>query len=475
MKFDKKQLLLYAVTDRRWLHGSSLQDQVEAALRGGATMIQLREKELDHETFKQEALTLKKLCHDFDVPLIINDDVKLALEVDADGVHIGQQDCQLQKARAILGDDKIIGVSARTVQQAQMAYEGGADYLGVGAVFSTSTKTDANTIGYETLKTICDHTPLPVVAIGGINQENMLSLTGSGIAGIAVVSALFAAQDITQAAQELKTRITRLLKQKRHTALTIAGSDCSGGAGIQADIKTMLANHVYAMSVITSLTAQNTTGVQAIYDVTPEFLKQQMDSVFLDIYPEAVKIGMVSNLDLIKAIAQKLQQYQSRHIVVDPVMVATSGAHLISEEAIDGLKQYLFPLAQVITPNILEAQVLADMEIRDKTDMIMAAKKIYEQYGCAVLLKGGHAVNDANDLLYTKHTYQWFEGKRIANDNTHGTGCTLSSAIASYLSQGDSLEEAVKKAKDYISGALNAKLDLGNGSGPMDHGYVFDK
>lgn len=475
MKFDKKQLLLYAVTDSRWLQGASLIQQVEAALKGGVTMVQLREKNMDEESFKQEALALKTLCQQYQVPLIINDNVKLAKEIDADGVHIGQQDCQLETARALLGPDKIIGVSARTLAQAQAAYEGGADYLGVGAVFSTTTKNDASTISYETLKAITHHTPLPVVAIGGISLDNMLSLIGSGIAGIAVVSALFASKEIIQDAKELKARAWRLVHPQLHTALTIAGSDCSGGAGIQADIKTMLANRVYAMSVITVLTAQNTTGVSAIYEVTPEFLKQQMDSVFQDIYPEAIKIGMVSSHELIIAIAQKLKQYQARHIVVDPVMVATSGAKLISDEAITALKEYLFPLAQVITPNILEAQVLSGMDIKNEADMIAAAKKIYDLYGCAVLVKGGHQVNDANDLLYEKGNYQWFKGKRIFNDNTHGTGCTLSSAIASYLARGSTLEEAVDQAKKYISGALNAMLDLGNGSGPMDHGYVLDK
>lgn len=475
MKFDKKQLLLYAVTDRRWLQGESLVYQVEAALKGGVTMVQLREKDLDYDHFKQEAVALKQLCQQYQVPLIINDNVELAREIDADGVHIGQQDCQLKQAREILGPDKIIGVSARTLAQAQAAYEEGADYLGVGAVFSTTTKNDANSICYDTLKAICKHTPLPIVAIGGITKDNMLALAGSGISGIAVVSALFASAQITTEAQELKARALRLVYPKLHTALTIAGSDSSGGAGIQADIKTMLANRVYAMSVITALTAQNTTGVSAIYEVTPKFLKQQLDSVFQDIYPEAIKIGMVSSHELIIAIAQKLKQYQARHIVVDPVMVATSGARLISVEAIEALKKYLFPLAQVITPNILEAQVLADMEIKDENDMVTAAKKIYDHYGCAVLVKGGHQVNDANDLLYDQGKYQWFKGKRIDNDNTHGTGCTLSSAIASYLARGDSLEDAVDKAKRYISGALNAMLDLGNGSGPMDHGYVLDK
>lgn len=255
--------------------------------------------------------------------------------------------------------------------------------------------------------------------------------------------------------------------------LTIAGSDCSGGAGIQADLKTMLANGVYGMSAITALTAQNTTGVSAIMNVTPEFLGQQLDSIFTDIFPDAVKIGMVSDKELIRMIAVKLRQYQPKNIVIDPVMVATSGARLIAEDAVAVLKQELFPLADVLTPNIPEAEVLLGSSIETAEDMEKAAEEISRKYACAVLCKGGHSINDANDLLYSSNQATWFAGKRIANPNTHGTGCTLSSAIASNLAKGHTMAEAVKLAKEYISGALGAMLDLGKGSGPMDHGYMI--
>ena len=258
------------------------------------------------------------------------------------------------------------------------------------------------------------------------------------------------------------------------TAVTIAGSDSSGGAGIQADIKTMMANGVYAMSAITALTAQNTTGVTSILNATPEFLGQELDAIFTDIYPNALKIGMVSEGGLIRTIAAKPRQYEAKNIVVDPVMVATSGARLISEEAVETLKKELFPLACILTPNIPETEVLTGMEVKTTEDMIEAAKRISEEYHCAVLCKGGHQLNDANDLLYADGTYRWFNGKRINNPNTHGTGCTLSSAIASNLAKGFSLEESVERAKDYISGALAAMLDLGKGSGPMDHGFAID-
>ena len=256
------------------------------------------------------------------------------------------------------------------------------------------------------------------------------------------------------------------------TALTIAGSDSSGGAGIQADIKTMTANGVYAMSAVTALTAQNTTGVYGILESTPEFLASQLDCIFTDIFPDAVKTGMVSSTGLIEVIANKLKQYKAKNIVVDPVMVATSGSRLISQEAVDALKELLLPLATVLTPNIPEAEVLSGLTISGPADMEKAAQAIGEAYGCAVLCKGGHDLNDANDLLWRDGTCKWFHGRRIHNPNTHGTGCTLSSAIASNLAKGYDLDTAVERAKAYLSGALAAMLDLGAGQGPMDH--LFD-
>lgn len=256
------------------------------------------------------------------------------------------------------------------------------------------------------------------------------------------------------------------------TALTIAGSDSSGGAGIQADIKTMTANGVYAMSAVTALTAQNTTGVYGILESTPEFLASQLDCIFTDIFPDAVKTGMVSSTGLIEVIADKLKQYKAKNIVVDPVMVATSGSRLISQEAVDALKELLLPLATVLTPNIPEAEVLSGLTISGPADMEKAAQAIGEAYGCAVLCKGGHDLNDANDLLWRDGTCKWFHGRRIDNPNTHGTGCTLSSAIASNLAKGYDLDTAVERAKAYLSGALAVMLDLGAGQGPMDH--LFD-
>ena len=255
------------------------------------------------------------------------------------------------------------------------------------------------------------------------------------------------------------------------TALTIAGSDSSGGAGIQADIKTMTMHGVYGMSAVTALTAQNTLGVTDVMEATPEFLAAELDAVFTDIFPDAVKVGMVSSSALIRIIADKLKQYSVKKIVVDPVMVATNGAKLICDEAIETLKKELLPIATVITPNRPEAEVLTGMKIDSKADMEAAAHRIFNEYGCAVLLKGGHDLNDANDLLWSENRGTWFYGRKIDNLNTHGTGCTLSSAIASNLALGLSLEDSVKEAKDYISLALSDKLDLGRGKGPMNHAF----
>lgn len=258
---------------------------------------------------------------------------------------------------------------------------------------------------------------------------------------------------------------------KIKTALTIAGSDSSGGAGIQADIKTMTCNGVYAMSAITALTAQNTTGVTAIQEVSPDFLKEQIKDVVTDIFPDAVKTGMVSSSELIRAIAESIKEFNLKNIVVDPVMVATSGAKLISDNAIKTLEKELLPLATVITPNIPEAQVLSGTKITSEKEMQKAAETISRRFRCSVLLKGGHNLNDANDYLFDGSEGTWFFGKRIENPNTHGTGCTLSSAIASNLAKGLSLPQSVKNAKDYISGALQAMLNLGKGSGPLMHNW----
>lgn len=255
--------------------------------------------------------------------------------------------------------------------------------------------------------------------------------------------------------------------------LTIAGSDCSGGAGIQADIKTITAHKMYAMSAITALTAQNTTGVYGILEADADFVLLQLKCIFEDIVPDAVKIGMVANKEIIRAIAQSLEHYGAANIVVDPVMVSTSGGRLLDEGAADALASRLMPLATLVTPNIPEAEALSGMPIRSVGDMLMAAQKIASKIRGGILIKGGHLEDSADDLLYADQTGIWFRSERVNNPNTHGTGCTLSSAIACNLAAGNGLEESVRNAKDYITGALRSGLNLGNGSGPLDHCFCL--
>lgn len=257
------------------------------------------------------------------------------------------------------------------------------------------------------------------------------------------------------------------------TALTIAGSDSSGGAGIQADIKTITLNGVFATSAITALTAQNTMGVKSVFETSPEFLKTQLDAVFEDIFPDAVKIGMVSSAKLVYIIADRLDFYKAKNVVTDPVMVATSGARLIKSDAIKALEDLIFPISRLITPNIPEAEILSGFEIKDKSDMEKAAKKLNAKYGCAVLLKGGHNTKNADDLLCANGELLWFLKKRINNKNTHGTGCTLSSAVAANLAKGQKLDAAIKNAKDYLSLAIEDMLDLGKGKGPINHAFML--
>lgn len=253
------------------------------------------------------------------------------------------------------------------------------------------------------------------------------------------------------------------------SVLTIAGSDSSGGAGIQADIKTITCHKHFATSAITALTAQNTLGVTGILNVDPEFLDKELKAIFEDIYPDAIKIGMVSDKELIEVIVKNLIKYNAYNIVVDPVMVATSGAKLIDDDAINYLISKLFKVATIVTPNIIEAEIISNIKIRSKEDMEKAALIISKKGPKYVLIKGGHSVNDANDLLFKDGKMIWFYGKRIFNKNTHGTGCTLSSAIASNLASGLEIEKCVEKAKKYISDCLQANLDLGKGSGPLNH------
>lgn len=543
---DRFDLRAYFVVGPDDTKGRPVADVVAAALRGGATFIQLRAKHADARelTAMAEAIAavIAQAGKADTVAFVIDDRVDAAwqcreLGIKVDGVHIGQDDMAPEQARDLLGPDSIIGLSAETlphVKAANALPDGTIDYIGAGPLHYTATKPDAaaveadgtkHALGIAGAQLLCEASRYPVVVGGGVHADDVPALARTAADGWFVVSAIAAADDPERATRELLQAWIAVRGDARHgvaasaashlqsdaaappqcgaamfdvkqphglpPVLTVAGSDSSGGAGIQADLKTMLANGVFGMSAITSLTAQNTTGVRAVQNADLAILADQIDAVFEDIPPMAVKIGMVSSAALIETIADRLTAHQARNIVLDPVMVATSGAKLIDDDAVAALTTRLFPLATVITPNMPETEALLEQALQERSsanddpaarllsegiraeaDMETAARTLAEHFGCAVLVKGGHGVKDANDVLVEPDgAVTWFTGPRIDNPNTHGTGCTLSSAIASHLALGETLPQAVRSAKDYLTGALAEQLDLGHGSGPMDHAW----
>lgn len=543
---DRFDLRAYFVVGPDDTEGRPVADVVAAALRGGATFIQLRAKHADARelTAMAEAIAavIAQAGKADTVAFIIDDRVDAAwqcreLGIKVDGVHIGQDDMAPGQARALLGPDAIIGLSAETlphIEAANALPSSTIDYIGAGPLHYTATKPDAaaveadgtkHALGIAGAQLLCEASRYPVVVGGGVHADDVPTLARTAAAGWFVVSAIAAADDPERATRELVQAWTAVRGAARHgvaasaashpqsdvaaplqcgaamfdveqphglpPVLTVAGSDSSGGAGIQADLKTMLANGVFGMSAITSLTAQNTTGVRAVQNADPSILSDQIDAVFEDIPPMAVKIGMVSSAALIETIADRLTAHQARNIVLDPVMVATSGAKLIDDDAVAVLTTRLFPLATVITPNMPETEALLAQAMQERTseddtesarllsegirteaDMETAGRTLAKHFGCAVLVKGGHGIKDANDVLVEPDgTATWFTSPRIDNPNTHGTGCTLSSAIASHLALGETLPQAVRSAKEYLTGALAEQLDLGHGAGPMDHAW----
>lgn len=543
---DRFDLRAYFVVGPDDTKGRPVADVVAAALRGGATFIQLRAKHADARelTAMAEAIAavIAQAGKADTVAFVIDDRVDAAwqcreLGIKVDGVHIGQDDMAPEQARALLGPDAVIGLSAETlphIEAANALSSGAIDYIGAGPLHYTATKPDAaaveadgtkHALGIAGAQLLCEASRYPVVVGGGVHADDVPALARTAAAGWFVVSAIAAADNPERATRELLQAWTAVRGDARHgvatsaashpqsdvaaplqcgaamfdakqphglpPVLTVAGSDSSGGAGIQADLKTMLANGVFGMSAITSLTAQNTTGVRAVQNADPAILADQIDAVFEDIPPMAVKIGMVSSAALIETIADRLTAHQARNIVLDPVMVATSGAKLIDDDAVAALTTRLFPLATVITPNMPETEALLAQAMQERTseddtesarllsegirteaDMETAGRTLAKHFGCAVLVKGGHGIKDANDVLVEPDgTVTWFTSPRIDNPNTHGTGCTLSSAIASHLALGETLPQAVRSAKDYLTGALAEQLDLGHGSGPMDHAW----
>ena len=491
-------LSLYLVTDRPLSGGRDMAWIVREAAAGGVTMVQLREKECSTAEFIQLARELKAALAPLGIPLIINDRVDVALAVDADGVHIGQSDMPYATARKLLGSDKIIGLSVETMDEVVAANALDVDYIGISSVYATPTKTDTLTpFGLDGVDEVMRCSRHRCVAIGGMNRDTVGEVIAHGVEGVAVVSAIVAAPSPREAAAELAAIISdnrhehsenseyselsencqlSTVNSQLRRVLTIAGSDSGGGAGIQADIKSISANGCFATSAITAITAQNTLGVNAVEGLSIDILEGQIEAVLSDIGTDSVKIGMLHSAEVVRSVARLLRKYGIKDVVLDPVMVSTSGHKLIEDSAIAVLKSDLMPLARVITPNIPEAEILLGEPIEKQGDLPVAARRLAQQYGVSVLLKAGHLVDDELiDIFYNNETDEVIElsARRVDTPNTHGTGCTLSSAFAAQLAKGLPLTEAARAAKAYINAAIihGAEYRIGNGHGPVCHFY----
>lgn len=457
---------LYLVTDQ----GDRLLERVDAAIDGGARIVQYRNK--DRDRGKRFALgeELQELCRRRGVIFIVNDDLELAKQLKADGLHLGQEDGDPRTARRELGQGKLIGVSTHSLEEALAAQAAGADYIGFGAMFPTRSKDIEHLVGPESLAAIRNRITIPIVAIGGITRDNGPRVVDAGADALAVISTVLSHPDPTLAAMEMGLLFNRRVAHPRGAVLTVAGSDSGGGAGIQADLKTVTLLGSYGSSVITALTAQNTRGVSGIHGVPPSFVAEQLDAVLSDIPVDTVKTGMLFSAEIIATVADKLTEYRKRIVVVDPVMIAKGGAPLIDRGAITTLKDRLMPRTYLLTPNIPEAERLTGLTIVDEEGMQEAARRLYRLGARNVLVKGGHLVaGDAVDILFDGSAFHRFTAPRILSKNTHGTGCTYASAIATFLAQGEPLREAVGRAKEFVTAAIRLGQPLGRGHGPVNH------
>lgn len=457
---------LYLITD----HDERLVERVADALSGGVSVLQYRNKEKDYPSRLAEARELQELCASRDVTFIVNDDPRLAVESGADGVHIGQEDGSIGHARGILGPAKIVGISTHSLEEAVKAEEEGADYIGFGAMYPTGSKEVRYMPGPGLLNSVKTAVSLPVVTIGGITRDNAGPVIDAGADAIAVISAVLSHPEPGLAATELSLLFNRRKAFPRGSVMTVAGSDSGGGAGIQADIKTITLLGSYASSTVTALTAQNTLGVSAIHGIPASFVAEQLDAVFGDISVDVVKSGMLFSGEIIETLSQKLAAYGKRMFVLDPVMVAKGGSQLIGEDAITTMIERLIPMAYLVTPNVPEAETLTGIAIKDEHSMLKAAQVLHTHGARNVLIKGGHLPGvDALDILFDGNNFQRFQAARIASVNTHGTGCSFASAIATFLAQGKPLPEAVARAKEFITAAIRLAGTMGNGHGPVNH------
>lgn len=458
---------VYLITDQ----GDHLVERVALALRGGVTVLQYRAKDKGRELCRAEGRELQSLCRRFGVVFIVNDDLQTAKELDADGVHLGQDDGTVAAARALLGPGKIIGISTHNLAEAQRAELDGADYIGFGAMYPTDSKVVTHLPGTAGLATVTAQIGIPVVAIGGITPANACRVIDAGADAVAVISAILSSPRPDCAAAELTLLFNRLRPFPRGAVLSVAGSDSGGGAGIQADIKTVTLLGSYAASVLTALTAQNTRGVSSIHGLPPSFVLDQLEAVLSDIPIDVIKTGMLHTPAIIAALAERLSERPvSIPMVIDPVMVAKGGAALLEREAVQVFTDQMLPLAYLLTPNIPEAERLLDRPIRNESEMAQAARDLQALGAARVLIKGGHLSDrPATDILFDGSEIHTFSSERIFTSNTHGTGCSYASAIAAFLAQGEPLLTAVHKAKTFISTAIRTARPLGKGHSPVNH------
>jgi hydroxymethylpyrimidine kinase/phosphomethylpyrimidine kinase/thiamine-phosphate diphosphorylase len=457
---------LYLITDQ----GERLLERVRDALSGGVRVLQYRDKQGNFGERLELGRELKSLCADFKVCFIVNDDLELASALDADGLHLGQEDGDPAAARAALGPEKILGVSTHSLEEALAAQAAGADYVGFGAIYPTASKEVPAIQGPKALATLKGAMQIPVVAIGGITRDNAGALIDCGADAVAVISSVLSARSPGLAACELALLFNRRAAFPRGAVLTVAGSDSGGGAGIQGDLKTITLLGSYGASAITALTAQNTKGVSSIHPVPPAFLAQQIEAVLSDLPIDVVKVGMLFSADNAEVLADSLSSRRIRMTVLDPVMSAKGGTTLLEDSALRVLKKRLIPLSYLLTPNIPEAERLTGLTITDAAGMELAARALHLMGARNVLVKGGHLSEGVvTDILFDGIGFTRFTAPRTLSRHTHGTGCALASAIASYLAQGEPLPGAVLRAKLFITRAIKSAHPLGKGHGPVNH------
>jgi hydroxymethylpyrimidine kinase/phosphomethylpyrimidine kinase/thiamine-phosphate diphosphorylase len=457
---------LYLITPQ----GSDEQvlNTVREGLRGGVQVVQYRDKERSPEAQVNLARQLVQLCKEAGATFLVNDSPDLAIESFADGVHLGQEDGSVQDARKLLGPDKVVGVSTRTVDQALKAEMAGADYIGVGSIFPTNSKDDTELVGLETLRKVRRAVKIPLVAIGGISWVNGSDALEAGADSLAIISAIAEDPNPALAAKELALLFNSNKALEETRVMTIAGADSGGGAGIQADLKSIALLGSYGTSAITVLTAQNTLGVHGLSPASTGFIVKQAETVLDDIGTDTIKTGMLYNAEIVSAVAEIIQKHNLLS-VVDPVMVAKGGTALLKQEAVEALRNDLLPRTYLLTPNIPEAEALTGLAIHTLEEMEEAAKRLQTMGPRHVLLKGGHRKEDAIDILLAGKTVQKLTAERIDTTSTHGTGCSYSAALATLLAQGQPLIKAAELAKLFINEAIRHAVPLGGGHGPINH------